>query len=75
MQSPTYKYVGDGAGIPGLPHIVTTAEAAELGETDVLQAAIQNGDYIPTEAAASLETTETMEPNEPAEPTEPAEQP
>ena len=34
-----------GAGIPGLPHTVTEAEAEALGVLSVLQAAIQNGSY------------------------------
>ncbi len=40
-----YVYAGDGAGIPGLPHRVTEAEAQELGLSDVLEAAIANGSY------------------------------
>lgn len=34
-----------GAGIPGLPHEVTEAEAEALGLLSVLQEAIQNGSY------------------------------
>ena len=34
-----------GQGIPGLPHEVTAAQAKELGLLEVLQAAIQNGNY------------------------------
>lgn len=40
-----YKYVGDGAGVPGLPHEITDAEAEELGVTDLLLAAVENGSY------------------------------
>lgn len=34
-----------GAGIPGLPHEVTEAEAEALGLLSVLREAIQNGSY------------------------------
>jgi hypothetical protein len=34
-----------GAGVPGLPHVVTEAEAKALGLAEVLQAAIANGSY------------------------------
>lgn len=34
-----------GAGIPGLPHAVTEAEAAALGVLDLLKQAIENGAY------------------------------
>ncbi len=40
-----YRFCGNGQGIPGLPHEVTSAQAAELGLLEVLQAAIQNGNY------------------------------
>lgn len=36
-----------GAGIPGLPHVITEAEAKELGMEKVLQEAIANGSYKP----------------------------
>ena len=42
-----YRFCGGGTGIPGLPHEVTAAEAEELGLLDVLQAAIENGNYQP----------------------------
>ncbi len=37
--------ISQGAGIPGLPHEITEAEAAELGVLDLLQEAIKNGSY------------------------------
>ena len=40
-----YRFCGNGQGIPGLPHEVTAAQAKELGLLEVLQAAIQNGNY------------------------------
>jgi len=36
-----------GAGVPGLPHEITDEEAAELGVSDLLMAAIENGSYRP----------------------------
>lgn len=41
-----YRFVGDGAGVPGLPHDVTDVEAQALGLPDVLSGAIDNGSYI-----------------------------
>ncbi len=40
-----YKYIGDGAGIPGLPHEITDEEAAERGLSALLQDAIKAGAY------------------------------
>lgn len=40
-----YKYVGKGAGVPGLPHEVTYAQAKALGVLDILEEAIKNGNY------------------------------
>jgi hypothetical protein len=37
--------VGDGAGVPGLPHEIDEAEAKRSGVGDLLQAAIANGNY------------------------------
>ena len=34
-----------GAGVPGLPHEITEAQAAELGVSEILLAAIANGSY------------------------------
>lgn len=38
-----YKYIGDGAGIPGLPHAIPEDEAAEYGA--VFQSALEAGAY------------------------------
>jgi hypothetical protein len=46
-----YKYIGDGAGIAGLPHVVTDEEAAATGVTEILRAALENGSYVSTETA------------------------
>ena len=40
-----YKFVGEGMGVPGLPHEITDEEAAELEVTELLVAAIENGNY------------------------------
>lgn len=39
-----------GAGVPGLPHVITDEEAAALGVSDLLMAAIENGSYTATPA-------------------------
>lgn len=41
-----YKYVGNGMGVPGLPHEVSDDEAAELGVLNILREAIENGSYV-----------------------------
>ena len=43
--SAVYIYVGEGLGVPGLPHRITQAEAESLGCADLLKAAIENGSY------------------------------
>lgn len=40
-----YYYTGDGTCVPGLPHLVTFAQADALGLLDQLEAAIERGDY------------------------------
>ncbi len=42
-----YHFVGDGAGIIGLPHVISDEEAAQRGPevVELLQAAIRNGNY------------------------------
>lgn len=47
-----YKYIGDGAGIVGLPHVVTDEEAAAAEVIDILHAALENGNYVAVETAA-----------------------
>jgi hypothetical protein len=41
-----YKYVGDGAGVPGLPHEISDEEAQAQGFGELLKAAIANGSYV-----------------------------
>lgn len=40
-----YVFVGEGMGIPGLPHEISDKEANELGVADLLQEAVENGNY------------------------------
>jgi hypothetical protein len=47
IQPTLYRYCGDGDGIPGLPHLVSKKEAAELGLLDTLELALRNGTYQP----------------------------
>ena len=47
----TYRYCGAGAGIAGLPHVVTEEEARALGQLETLQAALKNGSYQEVGAA------------------------
>ncbi len=40
-----FVYVGDGAGVPGLPHEITDEQAKEQGVIDLLNDAVKNGAY------------------------------
>lgn len=40
-----YHFIGEGAGVPGLPHELTDEEARGLGVEELLQAALANGNY------------------------------
>lgn len=40
-----YKFVGDGLGVPGLPHEITEEQAHRLGVQDQLGEALKNGNY------------------------------
>ncbi len=48
-----YQYVGDGAGIIGLPHEISDEEAEQLGVGELLRAAIENGSYAPVDSDQS----------------------
>ena len=50
-----YKFVGNGAGIPGLPHEISDEQAKELGLTAILEEAVRNGNYV-----AQAVSTETV---------------
>ena len=41
-----YKFVGEGTGVPGLPHVITDAEADALGVSEILKEAVKNGNYV-----------------------------
>ncbi len=47
-----YKYIGDGAGVPGLPHEITDEEAQAQGLSDLLMAAVANGSYQAVESTS-----------------------
>lgn len=40
-----YRFVGEGAGVPGLPHEITDEEARALGVQDLLMDALKAGTY------------------------------
>ncbi len=40
-----YIFVGEGIGVPGLPHEITDDEAKDLGVSEILKAAVENGNY------------------------------
>jgi hypothetical protein len=50
-----YRFCGNGLGVPGLPHEMTRAQAAELKVTEQLDAAIAAGVYQPIAAEAVKE--------------------
>ncbi len=54
-----YKFVGDGAGVAGLPHVVTEEEARELGVWELLQDAVRVGLYATPLPAASPQIEES----------------
>lgn len=41
-----YKFVGDGIGVPGLPHELTDEDVAALGVEKLLEEAVKNGNYV-----------------------------
>jgi len=47
-----YKYVGEGAGVPGLPHEISDEDAEALGVTQLLADAIANGSYLEDKPSA-----------------------
>ena len=58
-----YKYVGDGAGVPGLPHEISDEEAEALGVTELLMAALENGSYVKIEQSADLLSQSSDQPS------------
>ena len=50
-----YTYLGNGMGVPGLPHLVSDDEAAELGVLHILREAIENGSYVLVDAGLDTE--------------------
>ena len=41
-----FRFVGDGAGVPGLPHVISEDQARSDGVLELLEAAIQAGNYV-----------------------------
>lgn len=60
----TFRYVGGGLGVPGLPHEITDEDAAALGVNEILKAAVVNGNYVevdpPAAKAAAPQTKNTF---------------
>ena len=46
-----YRFIGEGAGIPGLPHEITDEEAKTQGVADILAEAVRNGNYVALDAS------------------------
>lgn len=46
MADKIYRFVGQGQGVPGLPHVVSYEGAEAMGVLEILEAAIENGNYI-----------------------------
>ena len=42
----SYRYVDNGDGVPGLPFEISDEEAAAQGVSELLRAAIENGNYV-----------------------------
>lgn len=51
-----YKYIGDGAGVPGLPHEITDEDAKAQGIEELLRQAIENGSYVEAQGQPSPPT-------------------
>lgn len=52
----TYQFIGQGRGVPGLPHTLTDADAIRLGVEDLLKAALDNGNYEEVKQKAKTAT-------------------
>lgn len=56
-----FQYVGEGLGVPGLPHEVTDEDAKRDGLEALLAEAIKNGSYVEVKAAAPEKRPATKE--------------
>lgn len=45
MMAKKFKYIGNGVGVPGLPHEIDEDQAEERDQLDLLYAAIEAGQY------------------------------
>lgn len=55
----TFRFVGKGAGVPGLPAVIGEDEAERRGLGDLLRAAIENGNYVADEGSVTDNTSDT----------------
>ena len=56
-----FVFIGEGAGIPGLPHEVTRKEAEIRKAEDILDAALKRGVYVEKKSVKKQEMKETEE--------------
>ncbi len=56
----TYRYVGNGLGVPGLPHEISDEEARQRGLLELLQQAVQSGMYQAEGGTVSVETGDEL---------------
>ena len=49
-QNIKFIFVGEGAGVPGVPHEVTREEADQLGALKEFEAALERGLYVKAES-------------------------
>lgn len=52
----SFRYVGNGAGVPGLPHEITDEGAKALGVEELLKEAVNNGSYVEVNERPDLDT-------------------
>ena len=57
----SFKFVGGGLGVPGLPHEVTDEQAKQDGLEVLLAEAVKNGLYVEVKAAAPEKRPATKE--------------
>ena len=69
-----YKFTGNGAGIPGLPHLISQEEIDQLGPDQVKtwKAALESGSYVEVEehVVADPSTPRRSKSAKPAQPTD-----
>jgi hypothetical protein len=53
-----YVFIGDGTGVPGLPHEISDDEAKRTGAQELLNSAVANGTYAPLPMSQQTATTD-----------------